>query len=154
MIEVSFGTLVTSNRIDWMKSGGYVVHPATYEDYSPMSIQYVDGRISYSIQFWNPTDRSAVELKDGDFKVRSAHLDRNYSSRAFEVVTEDGSPVLQVIWLTSNHMRLSGLFPLPNGELLCMSNDTAQEIDLQEIGTCKITPIFKYPSWKYQGELN
>lgn len=36
--------------------------------------------------------------------------DRNYSSNAFEVVREDGMPVLQVFYKRSNEVQVNGIF--------------------------------------------
>ncbi|MGO8719831.1 MAG: hypothetical protein ACLQMO_11510 [Acidobacteriaceae bacterium] len=136
------------------KMPGRTAFPINYDGYTPVKLEYLNGKVSYSVKFWSPSQNSVIEVKDGKFVVRNPDLDRNYSSRALEVVTHDGHPILQIVWLTPGHMRLNGLFPLPNGNLLCMSDDNPKTVEpANALADCAITPIFKYPSWKYQGVL-
>ncbi len=153
IILVTFGSMTAGNHIAMLKQRqGQPVSPINYEGYSPIQLEYLDGKVSYSVKFWSPTQNSVIEVKDGKFILRNSDLDLNYSSRALEVVTSDGYPILQIIWLTPSHMRLNGLFPLPNGQLLCMSNDSPKTVEsTSTIDACAITPIFKHPSWKYLG---
>jgi hypothetical protein len=155
MVEASFGTLTGGNHIAMLKQmNGQAVYPIDYNGIKPLQFEYVDGKVSYSVKFWSPNQQSPVEVTDGKFTMRNDSLDRNYSSRALEVVTRDGHPILQIIWLTPGHMRLNGLFPLPDGNLLCMSDSGPKTVSPNApLVECNIQPIFKYPSWKYQGEL-
>jgi hypothetical protein len=155
VVEASFGTLTGGNHIALLKEmKGRPAFPLDYNGVTPVSFRYVDERVSYSVKFWSPEQHSVIEVTDGKFTVRNDSLDRNYSPRALEVVTSDGHPILQIIWLTPGHMRLNGLFPLPDGNVLCMSNDSPKSVSsVSPFTTCSIAPIFKYPSWKFPSVL-
>ena len=154
-VEATFGTLTGGNRIAFLKQmNGKSVYPLDYEGFKPVEFKYANGKVSYSVKFWSPEQHSVIEVADGRFTVLNDTLDRNYSSRALEVVTPDGHPILQIIWVTPGHMQLNGLFPLPNGTLLCLSSDSPKSVTATNpFSDCTIPPIFRYPSWKYQGVL-
>ena len=155
VVEASFGTMTGGNHVAMLKQmNGRPVYPIDYNGITPVQFQYLDGKVSYSVKFWSPNQQSTIEVTDGRFTVRNDSLDRNYSSRALEVVTRDGHPILQIIWLTPGHMRLNGLFPLPDGSALCMSDSGPKTVSANSpFSECHIPPVFKYPSWKYPGEF-
>lgn len=152
-VSVTFGTNTGSNRIGFLKKMSQAVFPITVDGFSPVSFKWDKDHISYGIKFWSPDQRSAVEVTDGRFVLRNIGLDRNFTKNAFEVVASNGQPVLQVIWVTPGHMRLNGLFPRPDDQLLCIANDLPRAIPIDKANGCDIKPLFRYPSWKYPGEF-
>ena len=81
--------------------------------------------------------------------------DRNSNSNAFEIVGPDGLPVFQEIYLLPEHIALNGIFPKKPGIIIGMFGghlvSGAPDEVLTNLPNRK--PIFKYPSWKYQGVL-
>jgi len=59
-----------------------------------------------------PFQKSAttITMTDNLDSDLPANWDRNYSSNAFEIVSEDGTPVLQVIYKRANEIQVNGVF--------------------------------------------
>ena len=100
-----------------------------------------------------------VEVNGNEFVVRPAGWDRNSSKNALEVVNENGSPVFQMVRLTPSMMRINGIFPLQGGGWPQGSIFVADENQFEVItpgnqipADFKLTPIFKYPAWKFPGK--
>lgn len=106
---------------------------------------YVDVRLSGGLGL------PPVELIRNQFVVRPPMWDRNSNSSALGVVNEKGFPVLHVIYRTSSTIAINGVFWYPDGVLLV--TDTEAVTDPAPGERFSLKPIFKYPSWKFPGEL-
>lgn len=137
---------------------------------------YVFGQIPYG------KDMRKIEMSnDWDSKL-PPEWDRNFSPNAFEIVNDDGRPVLQVTYRRSDEVDVSGLFVIGKNELLSAFGSLLVVFSPQTNGlynahieTSKPSTnregflfdstnpyattlstqkcIFKYPSWKYPGVL-
>jgi hypothetical protein len=154
-VSATFGPSLTgSNHIYMLKQMNQPVFPVTVDGFAPLAFRWdkVRSRVSYTIKFWSPDNRATVEVTDGQFVVRNVYLDRNFTKNALEVVANNGQqPILQVIWKTPGHMILNGLFNRSDGMLLCMAENVPTVLHPSQASQCQIKPIFKYPSWKFEG---
>lgn len=78
--------------------------------------------------------------------------DVNKSDRALEVVNAEGKPIYQLIYKTDGHIIINGIFPFPGG--LVLADDIHMAINPQEPISLELSPIFKYPAWKYPSAYN
>src|SRR5436190_10859893 len=127
------------------------------------------------------TESRIVSMSDEMDSPIPPTWDRNFSSNAFEVVREDGKPVLQVFYTRPNQVRVNGIFivntnciyesfggtpwlfypqyrfvDLATTQEVTLTNVTvAFEIDTNAAYSTEFSdqkPIFKYPAWKYPGK--
>jgi hypothetical protein len=64
-------------------------------------------------------------------------------------------PIFQMIYKTESHIVVNGIFPILHGVILADEQGTTPVIG-QNISLPRkpaIRRIFKYPSWKYPGQL-
>jgi hypothetical protein len=91
-----------------------------------------------------------IQLTHNVLRKSPYQWDSNHSDRALEVVTDKGVPVFQMIFKSSHHIVIYGIFP--NGAsrngLLMSESGTRQG----PISTFDQKPLFKYPSWRHQGQ--
>jgi hypothetical protein len=78
--------------------------------------------------------------------------DVNKSDKALEVVNADNQPTYQLIYKNDGHIIINGIFPFPGGLLL--ADDSQVSINPHEPAALELSPIFKYPSWKYPSVYN
>ncbi len=123
-------------------------------------------------------ERHLISMSDDSDSEIPNIWDRNYSSNAFEIVREDGLPVLQVFYKRPNEIQVNGIFVIETnfvfaafgnytefaqnligGNPIHIIIGTAQEVipatNMEQIFTMTFSnqiPIFKYPSWRHLGE--
>jgi hypothetical protein len=111
--------------------------------------------IFYDVKLWGGNGKPPVEIKDNRFTVRIPTWDRNFSSNAFEVVDQNGRVVLQMIRKSPNSFSIAGIFGGPTGELIAAGDEgILQNPSSEQLANFLLKPIFKYPSWKYQGQYS
>ena len=109
-----------------------------------------------------------------DSLMMHQNWDYNSNKRALEIVNEGGFPVFQMIFEPPNSAKVLGIYPFPNDEVLIQDDFKKPYADMSSMfqdariptppnepkGTemwrlfhLSTAPIFKYPSWRYPGEL-
>lgn len=95
--------------------------------------------------------------------------DYNSNERTLEVVNSNGAPTFQLIFDEPYHVIINGYFPIPDDEVWLIENSGLNtlgehfKLPVKELpplqirddaGTIKPAPsIFKYPAWKYPGQM-
>ena len=107
--------------------------------------------------------------------------DRNFTSNAFEIVQQDGRPVLQVIYRRPNQVQVNGIFLVNTNRIYVSFSNAVPELNVPDfyelVGTQSVsvatTPamnkilqmfmfdfnytnqkaMFKYPAWKHLGQF-
>src|SRR5204862_5425741 len=69
-----------------------------------------NNRLFVYVQMPFRTESRIVSMSDEMDSPIPPTWDRNFSSNAFEVVREDGKPVLQVFYTRPNQVRVNGIF--------------------------------------------
>ena len=67
-----------------------------------------------------------------------------------EIVDDEGTPVFQVIYLSLTDVSVRGVFPLKDRVMFADESGWGIAPTLPEGFSLK--PIFRYPSYKFQGE--
>lgn len=79
--------------------------------------------------------------------------DTNYTNEAMEVVNQNQVPMFQVIFESSNKVRINGVFLGENDEILIITPQGTQRVKPDTNSKAPLgiplRPLFKYPSWKY-----
>jgi hypothetical protein len=89
-----------------------------------------------------------VEIVDGEFSFNEPYWDRNFNDVALEIVDEHQKPMLQVIWKTPSHLVINGIFRMQNGAVVIADDKGWRTMKAGD----SIRPLFKYPSYKFQGQ--
>jgi hypothetical protein len=91
--------------------------------------------------------------------------DWNRNSRALEIVDEKKEPIFQLIYDPPDHVIVSGVFVLPGSELVITDCGKGLPPRFQNLPppslwsppppspTLRCQRVFKYPGWKYPGQL-
>jgi hypothetical protein len=130
------------------------VEPFSIGGYSPVTLRMAKDTILLTVKVWSARGQSPIEVINNEFVVRPPQWDKNSTAKALEVVNEKGLPVFQLIRQTSSHLIVNGVFPFPNGMFIATDKLLVlnpSENTLRET-LASLTPIFKYPSWKYPGQ--
>jgi hypothetical protein len=80
--------------------------------------------------------------------------DKQSTSNALEIVNENYSPVLQIIYLDNAEVVITGVFVSGERAVILTAEETvfALKSQLDEfLKHWKIKRLFKYPSWRYPG---
>lgn len=105
-----------------------------------------DDKVHYTIQIWNGL--RILQITDGDFAFDEPYGDRNYSDTALEIVDDHQKAILQVIWKTPSHLVINGIFKMQNGSAVIADDKGWRPLQPGD----SIRPIFKYPSYRFQGQ--
>jgi len=76
--------------------------------------------------------------------------DFNSTNKALEIVNENKIPMYQLIYKTPNHIEINGVFVAKGG--LILANSDGIQFNPPLPIPLKLNRIFKYPSFKYDGE--
>jgi hypothetical protein len=100
------------------------------------------------------TNQVPIMMNDDLDTKLPADWDRNYNSNAYEIVDEQGLPLLQLIYKRPDIVRINGIFDASNCVLVLfgnvMSPDFFPAIPDRVPGR---KPLFQYPSSLHFGEL-
>ena len=138
-IELHKGSRAIISRKDLTEKGW---GPFQMGDERPFSIHLDNGNLYAEARIYNGPDLPAVEVNKGDFIVRPMDWDRNFSDNALEIVNERMQPVLQIIYKRNGLIQIQGIFRGRNGATIFEAPELPEALPR----------IFKYPSWKYQGQ--
>jgi hypothetical protein len=140
---VEFGSGVFGNNITPMRIG----------DYIPFNVKVQNDTLLLDVKLWSPSGESPVEITNNEFLVKPPRWDKNSSQNALEVVNEQQQPILQFVKKNPSHYSINGIFPTPKGVLFASDNGfTLIPFGFSAPPNFKLTPIFKYLSWKYPGK--
>jgi hypothetical protein len=134
--------ITTSATVDGLKKGnvpfaGLPITVFAKED---------DDKIHYRIRIWNGL--RAMEITDGEFAFNEPYGDRNFDDTALEIVDDHQKPMLQVIWKTSSHLVINGIFRMQNGAIVIADSNGWRPMQAGD----SIKPLFKYPSYRFRGQ--
>jgi hypothetical protein len=118
--------------------------------FSPVRVYLDDEKLFADCAVYAGPGRPPVEVKKNQFVVRPASWDRNFSSKALEIVDSQQNAVFQLIYKTPSHIVVNGIFPFPGG--LILADESGMLINPTLPTTFRLNRIFKYPSWKYPGQ--
>jgi hypothetical protein len=77
--------------------------------------------------------------------------DTNYTDEAIEVVDQNQVPMFQMIFESKTKIRVNGVFPADNNQLMIVTPLDTKKIDLprQSPIDVPLKRLFKYPAWKF-----
>ncbi len=111
---------------------------------------------------------------DPDTLMMQLNWDYNANKRALEIVDGAGFPVFQMVFEPPNRLKVLGIYPFPNDEVLIQDDfkkplaglsslfqDARAPTPANEPAGAEIwrlfhltaKPLFKYPSWRHPGEF-
>jgi hypothetical protein len=97
-----------------------------------------------------------IKIDCGKFRVENPAYDKNWSKNALEIVRDNKVSIFQMIYKNSNTIEINGIFLIGHDQALFVSPDEPPIVvkttdpNFQTYG---LNPIFKYPSWQFQGQL-
>jgi hypothetical protein len=123
----------------------------------PVQIRFVNNKLSVSAEIKNADNVTIADTVNNEWTPSpnpSFVRDRNYNSFAFEVVDSDSIPVLQVIVVGDNRIRV-GLSAFGQGGrvIVTQSGEVYLNPSEQAIGEMRNSTMFKYPSSSHFGEM-
>jgi hypothetical protein len=114
---------------------------------------YVENGVLYAdASLFGGPGNPSIEIIKNEFRINRPEMDRNFTDKALEVV-RNGLVIFQMIHLNAQTVEINGVFPMANNQVLVMSRSIGvwqghvepnQPLDV-------IKPLFKYPSWQFQG---
>lgn len=119
----------------------------------PFTVSLRDGKVLVSAEIRNANGDVVAKIADNSWSVDYTPIltyDRNYNSYAFEAISSDKVPILQVVMTPENIIFVGGVFYGENATLVNMLNGTTvynpTEIKYNQT-------IFQYPSDSKLGKL-
>jgi hypothetical protein len=121
----------------------------------PVRIYAEERNIYADFTVWDGVGQSLIEVRRNEFMVRPSRGDRNSNQNALEVVNTNNMPIFQMIYKTESHIVVNGVFPIPGGIAIADQFGFRSERweRISQLKPLSIKRIFKYPSWKYPGQL-
>lgn len=116
---------------------------------------YIKDDVPYcDVTLWGGQGKPPVEVKENEFSVTPPGWDRNFTANALEVVDEKGVPIFQMIRKSQTHYVANGYFVFPGGIIVATDKGTSMRSNPNrgDVPVGALSPIFKYPSWKYPGK--
>ena len=113
-----------------------------------LTVYIQDGKLVVDASLKDNTILVANEFSKGNTK-----WDRNFDKDAFEVVDENGTPMLQIVYVTDEQIYINGVFQGRKGLYFVSPEGLFKTPDkLEDVKGYPLAPIFRYPSNKNQGK--
>jgi len=103
----------------------------------------------FSMKLRPPNGTTQLEIENNEFTINMPGCDWNYTANALEVVDQQGLPVFQMIRKSPVRIVIFGCFTC-RGNVFFVGPDSMVENPIYPPG--HLSPIFKYPAWKFPGE--
>ncbi len=155
-IKIQFGkanySTYSQKYFDLYPRDKYGLEPFMHSGFIPLSVHIRERKMYIDFKWWSQNGNSPVIMNKNEFTINKSNWDRNYNQKAFEVVDNDTIPILQLIFVSSGHLRFYGLYDSPDGWGLV--DDDGWSMTRVRPVNYKLKKLFKYPSWKYPGQFN
>jgi hypothetical protein len=156
-IEIQCGGFNVDMTLDQLSEGFNLSHYINLVGFDyPFRITLKDQRFLVSANMRNDNGEVIAKIVDNQWSVNDNHViayDRNFNSYAFEVISSDSVPIIQVVFKPQNKMYIGGFLYSPNWTVLLLPNNTSvlnpSLTDLNE----SLPRIFKYPSEEHLYEM-
>ena len=123
-------------------------------NFVPFWLYAEHGRLFADVEMVAQDGTIVVQIEHNKFKLNVPAWDLNSNSSALEVVDEHKTPVMQIIYKRPSHILVNGAFHEPAGQTAYAQDDslTFAPPGQPPPPWFRLSPIFKYPSWKHPGE--
>jgi hypothetical protein len=149
---LSIGTDTVGFYKEQLEQGSKAVGTTKIGGLNSFKIYLRSGIFCLDAQIYGGPGMPSIEVVCNRVKT-SPDWDTNYNEKAVEVVNQNQVPMFQMIFESETKIRVNGVFPAENNELLI---DTPKGTERVKLDPDKQTPIrvplkllFKYPSWKF-----
>lgn len=116
-------------------------------------VAYLDSSKLYiNANIYAGADSPPIHMRRNVVSGLPYRWDGNYNNRALEIVTPDTLPVFQLVYESIDTIRVRGVFQA-KGELVIADESGVSEAQGKRVLFYGTRAIFKYPSWKYPGQL-
>jgi len=105
--------------------------------------------LMFSMELRPPNGTAQLEIENNEFTVNMPGCDWNYSANALEIVDGQGLPIFQMVRKSPLRTVIYGWFAIP-GEVIFIDPSGIMENPMNPPG--HLSPIFKYPAWKFPGK--
>ncbi|MGA2152483.1 MAG: hypothetical protein ABSG48_10075 [Geobacteraceae bacterium] len=134
---------------------------ATIRPTVPMALYIKGSKLCVDTTLFIAGVPGGLNIKCNQFDITASPQgwDHNSTSRAVEVVNQDGNPVFQLIFLSPSHVSVAGIF-YTDTHVVWINESGVHAIgkNILESGRWNLPlptspkPIFRYPAWKYPGQ--
>ncbi|MGX5835090.1 FKBP-type peptidyl-prolyl cis-trans isomerase [Aeromonas piscicola] len=118
----------------------------------PIKVYVEKNKLYADVDVYSGSSLPPIKISKNVLSGVPPSWDVNKSEKALEVVNAENQPVYQLIYKNDGHIIINGIFPFPGG--LVLADDTHISLNPQTPVTLELSPIFKYPSWKYPSVYN
>jgi hypothetical protein len=127
-------------------------HALTFDERNFVDVYVKGGKLYADVTVYDESGTPIPLLRQNKFIMGSPSWDRNFNDQAFEVVDANGSPVFQLIYRTQSWIVVKGIFQRSNSVVL--ADKDVRVISGHKVPSdFSIKRIFKYPSYKYLGQV-
>ena len=114
----------------------------------PLRLFLVSGRLFVDADIFAGSDLPPIRIRRNVVHGLPYRCDGNYDGSALEIVNADGMPVFQMVFESSNRLRVNGVFQSPT-RLIIADNSGITMAQGKRVLFYGIRPMFRYPSRKY-----
>lgn len=132
--------------------------PISIDGFEPFKPHIENGKLFVDVEIYSKTGFPPIKIIKNELYNLPENWDRNSNDIALEIVNENLQPMYQLVYEKPFNINIKGVFPSPSGVIIA---DDRRGVDfvsyalLQKLPVnFKLKRIFKYPSWRYQGEYN
>jgi hypothetical protein len=143
--------------------GGPVQEPRSDADEARIVVSVSDDQLLVDADVFTSTGQPPMRVRRNEISGRPLGgtwehrgWDKQSTDNALEIVNENRSPVLQIIYLDNAQVVITGVFVSGERAVILTAEETvfALKSHLNEfLKRWEINRLFKYPSWQYPGEL-
>ncbi|MDD2541933.1 MAG: hypothetical protein PHH28_12945 [Desulfuromonadaceae bacterium] len=126
--------------------------PYNFNSYKPVKLYIDNGDLYADVKIYGGSGLPAIEIVKNELVNKPHNWDYNSNSTGLEIVDNNQKPIYQFYYKTPSHIVMNGIFPFPGG--LILANEDGATINPSLPMSFVLKPIFKYPAWKYPGQLN
>jgi hypothetical protein len=151
-VTVICGGVNTWTR-EFLENKQNMAMPFALDGAIPIRVYIEDGVFYVDVHLYGGPNKPVIEITKYKFKVQNPAWDANSTANAFEVVVDGKVPVLQMIKRSASTIEINAVIPYNNGIVLAVGH-TIKLLPPPSENELPIpmTPMFKYPSWKYPGQ--
>jgi hypothetical protein len=151
--DFSFGEsgITSGVRKERLESGP--VYPYNLGEFKPVKLYVDDGILYADVSVYGGSNLPPIRITRNKLLGKPKNWDFNSNDTAIEIVNSIGKPVYQFYYKSPSHIVVKGVFPFPSGFIVAGSKGATVIQNANLLLKDSLKPIFKYPSWKFQGKL-
>ena len=129
------------------------IYPFNFGEFKPVKLYIEDGILYADVSVYGGSNLPPIKIIRNKLIGKPKQWDFNSNDNAIEIINSHGKPAYQLYYKSPTQIIVNGVFPFPRGFVIAGPKGATVIQNANVFSNFSLKPIFKYPSWKYPGQL-